>query len=196
MQKLYLRWVSALLGASGLIALLFPFASGYDVADGWDWLGRLILPVVVFPFLILFGYIALLVAHRPPRWMNSAGYASAALLSAIAFSDSLGPYFDDFLFVALFTIVPAFFVTLAIRHGIDAKSGIRGLVALQSTYAVHLSLFLLLFLGDSYDIGYWLASLALIATMGQIVALAGSWWRITALFMPAAIMWSLFLTVT
>lgn len=190
MQKHYRQWGLVLLGASGVIALFFPFASGYDVAFGWHWLGRLILPVVVFPFLILFGHVVLLVTDRPPRWMNPAGYATAVLLSAIAFSDLLGPTYDDFLFVALFTIVPAFFVTLAILHGIAAELGTRGLIAVQSTYAVHLSLFLLLFLGDSYDIGYWLASLALIATLGQIVILAGNVWRIIALFMPTAILWS------
>lgn len=42
--------VLILLGTAGIILLFFPFASGYDVRDGWEWLGRFMYPSSCFYF--------------------------------------------------------------------------------------------------------------------------------------------------
>jgi len=188
MQSLYLRWSLALLGLSGIITLFCPFIGDLGVADGWEWYGRLIIPVAVFPFFISFGLILLLALHRPLRWINPAGYAAAVLFNMIAFSDSFSYSTNDFLIAALFIIIPALCITLGIFRSSETLSGERGLVALQSTYAVHLSFYLSGFLQDQHNIGYWFAALALLATLGQIVVLARQAWRIVALILPAAIM--------
>jgi len=188
MQSLYLRWGLALLGLSGIVALFCPFTSDLGVADGWEWLGRFIIPVAVFPFFISFGLIALLAMDRPLRWMNPAGYTAAVLFNMIAFSDSFSYSTDDFLFAALFMIIPALCIILGIFRSPDTQSGERGLLALQSTYAVHLSFYLSGFMGDQHNIGYWFAALALLATLGQIVVLARQAWRSVVLILPAAIM--------
>jgi len=188
-QSLYLRWGLALLGLTGVAALFVPFTGGLDVADGWNWLGRFIIPVAAFPFLISSGYIVWLATDRPFRWMNPAGYAAAVLFNAIALSDSFSYSVDDFSFVAPFTIIPAFCIALGVFRSSGTKAGARGLLALQSTYAVHLSFFLSGFMQHPHNVGYWLAALALVATLGQIFVLAANAWRIFALVLPAAIMW-------
>ena len=193
MHRDYLRWFLALLGLSGILALFFPFADGFGVADGWEWFGRLIFPVVTFPFLISFGYVARLVADKPLRWLNPAGYIAALLISAIALSDSLGSSSNDIFFVAMFTVVPAFCIIMGITGAFDRESNAKGLVALQSTYAVHLSWWLALFFGATYNVGYWLAVLALLVTLAQIALVVAKKWWVIALYAPAAIMWVIFL---
>jgi len=188
MRSLYLRWGLALLGLSGIVALFYPFIGDLGVADGWDWLGRFIIPVVVFPFFISFGFIALLAADRPLRWMNPAGYTTAVLFNVIAFSDSFRYSTDDFWFAALFMIIPALCIVLGIFRSSEIRSGERGLLAVQSTYAVHLSFYLSGFMQHQHNIGYWFAALAMLATLGQIVVLVRQAWRIVALILPAAIM--------
>ena len=187
MQSLYLRWGLALLGLSGVVALFLPFAGDLGIADGWEWLGRFVIPVAVFPFFISFGFIALLAADRPLRWMNPAGYTAAVLFNMIAFSDSFRYSTDDFRLAALFMIIPAFCIVLGIARSSDMRSGERGLLAVQSTYAVHLSFYLSGFMQDQHNIGYWFATLALLATLGQIVVLARQAWRVVALILPALI---------
>lgn len=188
----YVQWLLAALGTSGVIALFFPFACGYTVADGWEFLGLFILPVVAFPFLISIGFIVCLVAGRPLRWMNPAGYATAILVSAIALSLSSDTSFDDLLTVGPFTIIPAFCIVLGVFRNADGDPRAQGLVALQSLYAVHLSFYLLLFSPGlttcSHQLGYWLAALALLSTFGQIATLAAKVWRAVVLIAPAAIM--------
>jgi hypothetical protein len=189
MQSRYLRWGLALLGLSGIITLFYPFSGDLGVADGWEWLGRFIIPVAVFPFFISFGFIAILATERPLHWMNPAGYIAAVLFNTIAFSDSFSYSTNDVWFAALFMIIPALCILLGIFRSSGTQSGARGLLALQGTYAVHLSFYLSGFMQSEHNIGYWFAALALLATLGQIVVLARQTWRIVALILPAAVMW-------
>jgi len=193
MSSVYLRWPLALLGLSGIIALFFPFIGSDGVTEGWHWFGRFIIPVVTFPFLISFGYITSLVTDKSLRWLNKAGYIAAVLLSAIALSGPFGFDADDLFFVTLLAIIPAVCITWGIFLGVDEESGARGLVALQSTYAVHLSFYLALFIHEQHNIGYWLVVLALLTTLAQIAVLASQKWRIISLYAPAAITWAIFL---
>ena len=188
MQCLYLRWGLALLGMSGIIALFCPFIGNLGIADGWEWYGRFIIPVTVFPFFISFGLITLLATDKPLRWMNPVGYTAAVLINMIAFSDSFSYSTNDLLFAAIFMIVPALCIILGIFRSSETQSGERGLVGLQSTYAVHLSFYLSGFMQDQHNIGYWFAAVALLATLGQIVVFSRQAWRIVVLILPAAIM--------
>jgi hypothetical protein len=181
MNSVYLRWALALLGLSGIILLFFPFIGSEGVTEGWHWFGRFIVPVVTFPFLISFGSITGLVTDKSLRWLNPAGYIAGILLSAIALSGPFSFDTDDLIFVTLLAIIPAVCITWGIFLGVDEESGARGLVALQSIYAVHLSFYLALFLHELHNIGYWLAVLALLATLAQIAVLAAQKWRIISL---------------
>ena len=193
MNSDYLRWPLALLGLGGIIALFFPFSGGYGVAEGWHWFGRFIIPVVTFPFFISFGYITGLVTDKSLRWLNPAGYIAGVLLSVIALSGAFSFDVDNLIFVTLLAIIPAVCITWGIFLGVDEQSGARGLVAMQSTYAVHLSVYLVLFFHEQHNIGYWLAVLALLATLAQIAVLAAQKWRIISLYAPAAILWAILL---
>lgn len=197
MQSTYLRWILAVLGFSGIIALFFPFADGLDIRDGWEWFGRAIIPVVTFPFLISIGYVAWLVANKPLRWLNPAGYLAAVLFSVIAlsgsFDPSMDPSFGDILETAMLTVIPAFFIILGILHGVDGGSGARGLIALQGIYAFHLSVYLASFIEWTHNIGYWLAALALLVMLMQMAVLLTRRRWIVSLYAPAAIVWIFFL---
>jgi hypothetical protein len=193
MNGVYLRWPLALLGLSGIIALFFPFIGSDGVTEAWHWFGRFITPVVTFPFLISFGYITFLVTDKSLRWLNPAGYTAAVLLSAIALSGPFSFDTDDLIPVTLFAIVPAVCIMWGIFLGVDEGLGARGLVAMQSTYAVHLSFYLAQFLHEQHNIGYWLAVSALLATLAQIAVLAAQKWGVISLYTPAAITWAIIL---
>ena len=93
----------------------------------------------------------------------------------------------------MLAIIPAVCIILGILLGVEGESGARGLVAMQSTYALHLSFYLALFFHEQHNIGYWLAVLALLATLAQIAVLAAQKWRIISLCAPAVIAWGFIL---
>lgn len=187
-----LQIVLTILGCSGIVLLFLPFSGGMGVADGWEYLGRIMLPVTVLPFLIVAGYVARIGVGRIPPWANPVGYAVTILLAAVAVSawDSYG---EDFTFVALLFFVPVLCLLPGIRFGTGKQSDTRGLVALQGLYAVHLSFFLAAFLDGAVDAGYWVAALALMVTFVQITLhLERKVWA-ACLFAPSVAVWTVIL---
>jgi hypothetical protein len=187
----------ALLGLSGIVLLFFDFTDGDGVVEGWDWFGRFMLPVVIFPFMISAGYFARLSIGKLPQGSNLAGFVAAILVSAIALYDfSMWDGWDDLLFLSAFTAIPAVCIYLGIVFGLADDSSEKGLIAVQTTYATHVSFYLSLAtldLNADGNIGYWLAWLVFVVGFIQIALLLRRKSRVVLFVLPAAAMWILYL---
>ena len=184
-----LHKILALLGLSGIVLLFFDFVDGYGVVEGWNWFGRFMLPVVVFPFIISASYLARLSVGALPRWSNLVGYAAAILVSAIAlYSLSMWNDWEDLLFLSVFSIIPAICIYLGNHLGAADASSDGGLIAVQTTYAVHVSFYLLI-VGGVADTGYWLAWLVLLVGFVQIAMLLRRKIWVTLFVLPSTAMW-------
>jgi hypothetical protein len=180
----------AFLGLSGIVLLFFDFIDDDGVVEGWDWFGRFMLPVVIFPFMISAGYFARLSIGKLPRWSNLAGYAAAILVSAIALYGTV--WWDDLAILSFFTVIPAVCIYLGIVFGLADDSSEKGLIAVQTTYATHVSFYLFgLGLNGDGNIGYWLAWLVFFVGFIQIALLLRRKPWVVLFVLPAAAMWIL-----
>jgi len=199
----------ALLGLSGIVLLFFDFVDDVGVVEAWEWLGRFILPVVVFPFMISAGYFARLSIGKLPHWSNLAGYAAAILVSAIALYDlvMLGDGWEGLVAIFVFFVIPAVCIYLGIIFGLADDSSEKGLIAVQTMYATNVSYYLFGFGSDGDgdigywldlfvfgfegvgDIGYWLAWLVFFVGFIQIALLLRRKPWVVMFVLPSAAMW-------
>jgi hypothetical protein len=181
----------ALLGLSGIVLLFFDFVDGDGVVEAWEWLGRFILPVVVFPFMISAGYFARLSIGKLPHWSNLAGYAAAILVSAIALYEwVMWDVWEGLVAIFVFFVIPAVCIYLGIIFGLADGSSEKGLIAVQTMYATNVSYYLFGFgsEGDG-DIGYWLAWLVFFVGFIQIALLLRRKPWVVMFVLPSAAMW-------
>lgn len=166
-------------GASGIALLFLPFTA--DVVPlrdlVWDWrIWRNVLvmaaPCIVLPLAVFAGYATWLVKGRLPRW-TTVGALSLSLLLALAIvADSAladGNDLDDFAFVALMLIAFAAGGWISATGGLRDEA-VRGLIAMQSVYAVPMSYFLAAFAVD-YQIGAWLGLVTASVYLAQMALL-------------------------
>jgi len=182
----------ALLGLSGIVLLFFDFVDNIGVVEAWEWLGRFILPVVVFPFMISAGYFARLSIGKLPHWSNLAGYAAAILISAIAFYDLVmwDVWEEGLVAIFIFLVFPAVCIYLGIIFGLADDSSEKGLIAVQTMYATNVSYYLFVFGSEGdVDIGYWLAWLVFFVGFIQIALLLRRKPWVVLFVLPSAAMW-------
>jgi hypothetical protein len=169
-----LQSLLTLVGFSGIVLLFVPFAKGIDVSDGWEWIGPFIIPGIVLPFLISFGYLIWILVGRLPRWANLAGYlvaiaTSAAAMAAAEWGSPFGGNIESVVFsLTIFLVVPAICISFGVVRGLTGDIPVKGLAASQSIYALYMGCYLEIVSPLTYDIGAWLGGLTIAAYFIQI----------------------------
>lgn len=185
------------IGLSGIVLSFVSFTSDIrpltDVLLHWrfpDELWLLVAPCVVLPIPISMGYIFWLITGRQPRWMVNTSYILTVLFACTSMAGLTlnGPYEPELIAAAL--LFAAAFTSAAwlIIWGTRRDSSVRGLVAMQCTYAVPMTFWVAFahYAQDDFQSGAWLGIITLLAYLAQTALAAKSRWSVLAVVVPMA----------
>ena len=181
-----------ILGVSGIILNVFPFAFDYvplrDVFPG-GWLAPswwTIVPCMFLPLPIAIGHGVWLTRGPLPRWYSTTAYGVAGLSAGLFLAALLLDYaYDSIAYPVLF--LAAFCAVAGLIVGRADRDSRASLVAMQGVYIVQMQ-FWLVFAAGSFQVGAWLGAATSLAYLAQILRIARRRVWLFLLLAPAAVM--------
>ena len=172
-----MEMILTLAGLAGVVLIFLSFAFDYTPArhafrnDFLDPPWWSVITCIVLPVVISGAWLIRLIHGDLPASMGFAGSAISGIC-AVLFAYYIAGFVVEsgLMFLFLFLVGLAAAPWLAVR-GIEDNFALRGLAAMQATYAVQMMFWLCIVWG-SFQTGAWLGVLTLAAYIGQIYLVA------------------------